>query len=93
MEKEKIKKYFIVVLVFIFNLWTNIKALQNANIETVIVFQTCSSLVVAYGDFKLLETGRPSNEVLASLFLIVLGAVGYMMVDSEFRYQTGSLHL
>ncbi len=84
LDMEKVKKYFGVVVIFIFNLFTNIKALQYSNVETVIVFQTLTSLVVAYGDFKLLNSARPSNEVIASLLLIVAGALGYVALDSTF---------
>jgi len=48
LEWQKIQAYFGVVVVFIFNLFTNMKAVQYSNIETVIVFQTLTSLAVAW---------------------------------------------
>jgi len=82
LEWEKIKQYFGVVVVFILNLYTNVKAVQGSNVETVIVFQTLTSLAVAYGDFKLLNGGTPSIKIVASLLIIVVGSILYMIVDS-----------
>jgi len=86
-EWSKVKAYVGVVVVFIFNLFTNIKALEYSNVETIIVFQTLTSLAVAYGDFKLLGGGLPSNKVILSLFIIVLGAVLYILTDSTFEVE------
>jgi len=87
LEYNKVKAYAGVVLVFIFNLFTNIKALEYSNVETIIVFQTLTSLAVAYGDFKLLKSGLPSNQVILSLCIIVLGAVLYIFTDSTFKVE------
>jgi len=83
LEMQKIKAYIGVVLVFTFNLFTNIKAVQGSNVETVIVFQTLTSLAVAYGDWKLLKSGPPPTKIIVSLLVIVVGAVLYMIVDSQ----------
>lgn len=40
------------------NIFTNIKALEYSNVETVIVFQTLTTFVVAYGDYKYLNSGN-----------------------------------
>lgn len=58
-----------------FNLITNIKALESSNVETVIVFQTLTSLAVAYGDYRFLNSSIPSTKVIVSLSIIVIGAV------------------
>jgi len=83
LELQKIQAYFGVVVVFIFNLYTNMKAIQYSNVETVIVFQTLTSLAVAYGDFRLLNGGTPSTKIIASLLIIVLGSLLYVFVDSR----------
>jgi len=87
LEAEKIKAYAYVVVVFIFNIYTNMKALEYSNVETVIVFQTLTSLVIAYGDYKLLSSGRPSAKVVLSLGIIVSGAICYMLSDSSFSVE------
>jgi solute carrier family 35 protein len=51
------------------------------------VFQTLTSLAVAYGDFKLLKSGLPNSKVMLSLCIIVLGAVLYIFADSTFKVE------
>eukprot|EP01119_Soliformovum_irregulare_P012909 TRINITY_DN3388_c0_g1_i4.p1 TRINITY_DN3388_c0_g1~~TRINITY_DN3388_c0_g1_i4.p1 ORF type:complete len:322 (-),score=85.01 TRINITY_DN3388_c0_g1_i4:176-1141(-) len=88
LEWGKIKAYMGVVAVFIFNLFTNIKALYYCNVETVIVFQTLTSLGVAYGDWRLLNSAMPSRGIIISLLIIVFGAVLYVFVDSAEGFKT-----
>src|SRR2546430_2499724 len=87
LQWNKIKVYGGVVIVFVSNIFTNIKALEYSNVETVIVFQTLTSLGVAYGDYKYLNTGMPSSNILISLFIIVFGALCYVVTDSSFRIE------
>jgi len=83
---------FIIIIilfyVFICNIFTNIKSLEYSNVETVIVFQTLTSLVIAYGDFKLLNSGMPSKKVILSLSIIVFGALCYVFTDSTFEFHS-----
>ena len=98
LEWSKVKAYIGVVVVsiywckfnshffvkaFILNLYTNIKAVQYSNVETVIVFQTLTSLAVAYGDFKVLKGAMPSMKILLSLCIIVVGSILYLIVESS----------
>jgi len=52
-----------------------------------LLFFKPSPLVIAYGDYKLLKTGTPSSKVIFSLAIIVVGALGYMYTDSEFKME------
>jgi len=88
LEINKIKTFAWVTIFFMFNIFTNVKALEYSNVETVIVFQTLTSLVIAYGDYKLLHTALPSPKVILSLGVIVVGAVCYVATDSEFKVET-----
>lgn len=88
LEVGKIKAFWLVTLFFMFNIFTNVKALEYSNVETVIVFQTLTSLVIAWGDYKWLTGGMPSSKVILSLGVIVVGAVCYVSTDSEFRLDT-----
>jgi len=87
LDMPKVKAFSLVVGVFILNIFTNIKALEYSNVETVIVFQTLTSLVVAYGDYKLLKTGTPSSKIIFSLAIIVVGALLYVATDSQFKVE------
>jgi len=80
-----VQDYYGVVIVFVMNIFTNIKALQYSNVETVIVFRTCTSLAVAFGDYKFLGRGLPTPPVFLSLSSIALGALIYVISDSTFK--------
>jgi len=84
-EWNKAKKYSGAVIAFMLNIFTNIKALEVSNVETVIVFRTCTSLAIAFGDWKFLKRGFPHADTLGSLLIIVAGAISYVMTDSSFR--------
>lgn len=88
LELPRIKSFYMVTVIFMFNIFTNIKALEYSNVETVIVFQTLTSLVIAYGDYKYLKTGKPSSKVMISLGIIIFGALCYVFTDSEFKMET-----
>jgi len=85
---DLIKQYYGVVCVFLANIYTNIKALQYSNVETVIIFRTCTTLAVAYGDYKFLNRGIPNFTVLSTLIFIVVGALLYVYTDSTFRVES-----
>mmetsp|Transcript_3540 Transcript_3540/g.10329 ORF Transcript_3540/g.10329 Transcript_3540/m.10329 type:complete len:583 (-) Transcript_3540:6-1754(-) len=70
---------------FMVLLYTNAKALESANLETVIVFRTLSIFATAYGDFRLLHAKALDLHSIGSLLLVVLGAVGYMASDKGFQ--------
>lgn len=46
------------------NLYSNMKVLELSTVETVIVFRTLSSLVIAYGDYRLLKTKLPNIQAI-----------------------------
>ena len=73
------------VLAFSLGTWTNMKVLQTANVETVIVFRSCCPIVVAGFDYIFYGRACPSLRSVASLLLITGGAVGYILNDKEFQ--------
>ena len=48
---SKIRPFMGISLLFCACLWTNVKALEYANVETVIVFRAMSPIAVALCDF------------------------------------------
>jgi len=88
LEWNLIKKYYGVIFFFVAVIFTNIKALQFSNVETVIVFRTLTTLAIAYGDFRFLKTSAPSPKVLVTLFGIVTGAIVYVLTDSTFHIES-----
>ncbi|EOD24746.1 hypothetical protein EMIHUDRAFT_367626 [Emiliania huxleyi CCMP1516] len=60
-EWRKVKYFLIYVLSFSIGTWTNIKVLQDANVETVIVFRSCTPLAVS--DHEIARDRTRSHEI------------------------------
>mmetsp|Transcript_67789 Transcript_67789/g.141339 ORF Transcript_67789/g.141339 Transcript_67789/m.141339 type:complete len:356 (-) Transcript_67789:59-1126(-) len=72
-------------IAFMVLLFTNAKALESANVESVIVFRTMSIFVTAYGDIKMLQARALSPGAIASLGLVLAGSVAYAASDAGFQ--------
>ncbi len=72
------------VLAFAASIFCNLKALEGSNIETVIVFRSCTPLAVSLLDFAVLGREMPSWRSFLSLLLILVGAAGYVLTDRAF---------
>ena len=68
-------------------IFTNMKSVQYANVETVIVFRACCPVVVCILEWAFLGRQLPSTRSAASLLLIVLGACGYVSADKAFAVE------
>lgn len=79
-----ISRMWIVPASFLCLIFSNAKSLQYTNVETVIAFRTLTTFGVAYGDYRLYG-GHFHRHALIGLGMIVVGAVGYMASDAEFR--------
>ena len=72
-EWSKVKPYTVYVLAFVLGCYTNMKALEKSNVETVIVFRTCVPLCVGLLDWMFLGRELPSPRSAAALVMILLG--------------------
>lgn len=82
-EWEKVKAYSIYIVLFVFAIYTNMKALEYSNVETVIVFRACSPLAVAMIEFLFMDREFPSTRSSLSLLGVVIGALMYCLSDSQ----------
>lgn len=85
LEWEKAKKFLIVALAFLGTLFTNVKTLQYANVETFIVFRSSTPIVTSVCDYLFLGRQLPSARSWASLGAILVGAMLYVLTDSGFE--------
>jgi GDP-mannose transporter len=69
---------------FNLSLYSNGRALAASNIETVIVFRALSPLCVSVLDWLFLGRELPEMRSVLALLGLVVGAVGYVMADSQF---------
>ena len=84
-EWSKVKPYMIYVATFSAGIYTNMRALEGSNVDTIIVFRCCTPLVVAVMDYLFLGRELPGLRSVISLLALLLGATGYVMSDSAFR--------
>eukprot|EP00457_Paulinella_chromatophora_P009286 gb/GEZN01009348.1/.p1 GENE.gb/GEZN01009348.1/~~gb/GEZN01009348.1/.p1 ORF type:complete len:355 (-),score=50.97 gb/GEZN01009348.1/:229-1293(-) len=83
-EMKKIRPFFWYVLSFTTSIYCNMKALGESNVETVIVFRSCSPVIVAVIEWIFMGRELPSKRSTASLFVIALGSAGYVASDKAF---------
>jgi hypothetical protein len=81
---EKAKYFLIYVLSFTIGTYANMKVLSMANVETVIVFRSCTPMAIAVFDSYFYNRAWPSPRSVLSLLLITAGAVAYILNDREF---------
>lgn len=85
LDKGKMKKFLPVALIFLATIFSNIKSLQYANVETFMVFRFSTPLVVSVADYLFLGRRLPSPRSWACLFALLFGAAGYALTDSHFE--------
>lgn len=83
----RILRYFgIYVLSFSVGTWANMRVLAVANVETVIVFRSCTPLAVCVFEYFFYSRDLPSRRSCAALSGIVLGTVAYVCSDREIQH-------
>ena len=78
------------VLQFVVGIYTNMKALQHSNIDTVIVFRASCPLVVCVLEWAFLGRQLPNCRSCLALLCILLGVLGYVSADKSFV--VGGIH-
>jgi len=84
-EREKVRPYLAYTGMFVCTIYCNMKALQNSNVETLIVFRACCPIVVSLLDYLFLGRELPSARSFASLLLLVAGATSYVLTDAQWK--------
>jgi solute carrier family 35 protein len=78
---------------FLGAIFTNMKTLQYANVETFIVFRSSTPLLIALLDYAFLGRELPSLRSWCSLLLLLCGAIGYVMYDANFEVRRSGVEL
>lgn len=74
-----------VACAFLGAIFTNIKTLQYANVETFIVFRSSTPLFVSVADYLFLGRELPSSRSWMSLVGLLIGSIIYVQTDSHFH--------
>lgn len=84
LEWDKVKAYSLYIIAFVAAIYANMQALQQSNVETVIVFRACSPIAVSVVEYFFMDRAWPSIRSSISLGLVAFGALMYCMSDSQF---------
>ena len=84
------RPYLLYVLQFVVGIYTNMKALQHSNIDTVIVFRASCPLAVCVLEWAFLGRQLPNCRSCLALLCILLGVLGYVSADKSFV--VGGIH-
>ena len=83
LDKEKLKSYGLYIVAFVTCIFANMKALENSNVETVIVFRACSPLAVTVVEYFFMDRAWPTLRSSLSLLVVSVGAIIYCLSDSQ----------
>jgi GDP-mannose transporter len=84
---EKAKAYMLFVMFFFSSMYTNIKALSKSNVETVIVFRSCTPIAICAIEYFFMGREFPSLRSSLSLLGVAVGAVMYCLSDSQLQLE------
>jgi drug/metabolite transporter (DMT)-like permease len=84
-EWKKVKAYLYYTGMFVGSIYSNMKALQHANVETIIVFRSVCPLVVAIIEWGFMDRQLPSPRSWLALLVLVVGCAGYVLTDRAFE--------
>ena len=84
---EYVKPYLLYTFFFSTGVYCNMRSLNIANVETVIVFRALSPILVAFMDALCLGREWPSTRSWIGLSVLVAGAYGYASYDEKFQTQ------
>ncbi|GMH39718.1 hypothetical protein BSKO_07616 [Bryopsis sp. KO-2023] len=87
LETKKARAFLPAALSFLGVIYTNIKVLQYANVETFIVFRCSTPLLLSVCDFLFLNRELPSRYSWLCLLGILFSAIGYVASDSSFQLE------
>lgn len=82
---SRVREYLVYVLFFTCAMFSNMKALSENNVETLIVVRSCCPLFVSLLEWCFTGRALPTSRSVALLCLLVMGAIGYAMSDPNFE--------
>lgn len=82
-EWDKVKAYSLYIVAFVAAIYSNMRALANSNVETVIVFRACSPISVSIIEYLFMDRDLPNIRSALSLLTVACGALLYCISDSQ----------
>ncbi|KAJ1456882.1 hypothetical protein M885DRAFT_516441 [Pelagophyceae sp. CCMP2097] len=85
LESTKMQKFLPVALIFVATIFTNMKSLEYANVETFMIFRFSTPLAISVADWAFLGRHLPECRSWLSLGGLLLGALGYAYTDQGYE--------
>jgi drug/metabolite transporter (DMT)-like permease len=86
------QSYAIYTVAFVLGVYCNMRALESANVETVIIFRSCTPLAVAVCDYLFLGRELPSRRSTLALSTIGVGEFYWEALLRGGRWGAGHEH-
>lgn len=81
------KLYAVYVTCFVLGVYANMRALERSNVDTVIMFRSCTPLAVSFLDFAFMGRQLPGPRNLVALLGLVAGSIMFVNFDTEFQME------
>lgn len=81
------KLYAVYVSCFVLGVYANMRALKRSNVDTVIMFRSCTPLMVSLLDYGFMGRQLPGPRNLVALLGLVVGSIMFVNFDTEFQME------
>jgi len=85
LEWPKFRSFFLVAMIFLATIFTNIMILSYSHVETFIVFRASTPLIISICDWGFLGRELPSRRSFLCLCGLCVGALIYVLWDDAFH--------
>ena len=87
------RPFMVYIFGFALSLYSNMRALQETSVETVIVFRSCVPMAVSILEWMFLGRRLPNARGGGALCVIGLGTLQYVRSDSQFKAEGAGAYL
>lgn len=85
LSRPLLQAYAFYSALFVLGIYSNMKSLEESNVDTVIVFRAATPLLVAAADYLWMGREAPSTRSLASMLVVAFGCAAFVAVDRDFE--------
>ena len=82
-EWHKVRSFQIFIGLFTCTLFTSMKALQHANLETVLCFRSCGPIIIALIECAAMGLPAPNRRGAAAMAVVLVSTVVYASLDAS----------
>lgn len=87
LTRPLLEAYGLYSVLFVLGIYSNMRALEVTNVDTVIVFRSTIPLLVSFADWALMGREIPSLRSIISMLVVVIGCSLFVATDAAFHIQ------